>query len=185
MPTTVSMPKLSSSLTALRGVVMVIAGLYALFFPGATLTSLVILGGALFLIDGILGLWALTFGRAKTGNFWFDIARNVLAVIAGLFILVSPLLATLFTVTFLIYFAGVQAVIVGVMELVMVARARQLFAQIWPVMVSGILYVLFGVMLLFAPLMSALALVTVAGVFAVIFGFSLLGLAWRLHKEGM
>ncbi len=109
----------------------------------------------------------------------------MLAVIAGLFILVSPLLATLFTVTFLIYFAGVQAVIVGVMELVMVARARQLFAQIWPVMVSGILYVLFGVMLLFAPLMSALALVTVAGVFAVIFGFSLLGLAWRLHKEGM
>jgi uncharacterized membrane protein HdeD (DUF308 family) len=185
MPTTVSMTKLSSSLTALRGAIMLVAGLYAIFFPAATLTSLVILGGALFLIDGILGLWGLTFGRAKTGNFWFDIARNVLAVIAGLFILLSPLLATLFTVTFIVYFAGIQAIIVGAMELVMVFSARQMFAHIWPVLVAGILYVLFGLMLLFAPLMSAVALVTVVGVFAVIFGVSLLGLAWRLHKQGM
>jgi len=33
--------------------------------------------------------------------------------------------------------------------------------------------------------MSALALVTVAGIFAVIFAIGLFGLAWRLHKEGM
>jgi uncharacterized membrane protein HdeD (DUF308 family) len=154
-------------------------------FPGLALTWLVILGGALFLIDGALGLWSLTFGHAKTGNFWFDIARNVLAVIAGVFILISPLLATLFTVTFLIYFAGVQAIVVGVMEVVLVFRARQVFSSIWPVLLAGILYILFGLLLLFAPLMSALALVTLGGVFAIIFAFGLFGLAWRLHKTGM
>jgi uncharacterized membrane protein HdeD (DUF308 family) len=177
--------RLSSGLTALRGLIMLIAGLYAIFFPHLAILSLVLLGGALFFIDGILGLWSLTFGHAKTGNFWFDVARNVLAVIVGFVILISPILSAIFTTLFLIYIAGIQAVIVGVMELVMVFRARQLFAHIWPVMLAGILYILFGLMLLFAPLMSALALVMVAGVFAVIFAIGLFGLAWRLHKEGM
>jgi uncharacterized membrane protein HdeD (DUF308 family) len=179
------MVRLSSGLTALRGLIMLIAGLYAIFFPGLTLTSLVLLGGALFFVDGILGLWSLTFGHAKTGNFWFDIARNVLAVIVGVIILVSPIMSTIFTTLFLIYVAGIQALIVGVMEIVMVFRARQLFSSIWPVMLSGILYILFGLMLIFAPLVSALGLVTLGGVFAVIFAISLFGLAWRLHKEGM
>jgi len=177
--------RLSSGLTALRGLIMLIAGLYAIFFPHLAILSLVLLGGALFFIDGILGLWSLTFGHAKTGNFWFDVARNVLAVIVGFVILISPILSAIFTTLFLIYIAGIQAVIVGVMELVMVFRARQLFAHIWPVMLAGILYILFGLMLLFAPLMSALALVMVAGIFAVIFAIGLFGLAWRLHKEGL
>lgn len=179
------MGRMASTLTALRGLLLLLAGLYAIFFPALTLTSLVLLGGALFFVDGILGLWSLTFGRAKTGNFWFDIARNVLAVITGALILLSPLLATLFTVTFLIYLAGIQAIVVGVMEIVFVFRARQIFAEVWPVLVSGILYVLFGLMLMFWPLSSAATLVIIAGVFAVIFAFSLFGLAWRLRKAGM
>jgi uncharacterized membrane protein HdeD (DUF308 family) len=179
------MGRMSSSLTALRGILLLLAGLYAIFFPGLTLTSLVLLGGALFFVDGILGLWSLTFGHAKTGNFWFDIARNVLAVLTGALILLSPLLATIFTVTFLIYVAGIQAIIVGVMEVVFVFRARELFSAIWPILVSGILYVLFGLMLIFWPLSSAATLVVIAGVFAIIFAFSLFGLAWRLHKAGM
>jgi uncharacterized membrane protein HdeD (DUF308 family) len=40
-------------------------------------------------------------------------------------------------------------------------------------------------MLLFEPLMGALALVTIAGIFAVIFAIGLFGLAWRLRKEGI
>ena len=91
MADTTPMMGMSSGLTALRGIVLLIAGLYAIFFPGLTLTSLVLLGGALFFIDGLLGLWSLTFGHAKTGNFWFDIARNVLALIVGVLILISPL----------------------------------------------------------------------------------------------
>lgn len=185
MADTMPIGRMSSSLTAVRGVLMLIAGLYAIFFPGLTLTSLVLLGGALFFVDGLLGLWSLTFGHAKTGNFWFDIARNILAVITGVLILISPLLATIFTVTFLIYLAGIQAIIVGVMEIVFVFRQRQVFAQIWPILLSGIIYVLFGLMLIFWPLTSALALVTVAGVLAIIFAIGLFGLAWRLRKTGM
>ena len=183
----VATSRMTSSLTALRGLLMLVAGLYAIFFPGLALTSLVLIGGALLLVDGVLGVWSLTFGHAdaKTGNYWFDIVRNVLAINTGLLILVSPLVATLLTVTFLIYLAAFQAIIVGVMEVILVIRQRALFASIWPVLLSGILYVLFGLMLLFAPIFSALTLVTLAGVLLVVFAIGLFGLAWRLRKAGM
>src|SRR3982750_3110077 len=86
----------------LRALLMLLAGLYAVIWPGAALAILVIAGGAILLIDGVLGLWSLTFGGAKTGNFWFDVVRSILAIITGLLILLSPLLATLLTVWFFI-----------------------------------------------------------------------------------
>jgi uncharacterized membrane protein HdeD (DUF308 family) len=161
---------------------MLLAGLYAVFAPGAALTVAVIAGGALFLVDGLLGLWSLSFGGAKTGNFWFDVVRNVLAIIAGVLILLSPLLATLFTAAVLTAMVGLQALVVGVMEITVIVRERHHYARIWPVLLSGVLYVLFGLALLFAPLLGALVLVTLAGVLAILFSVGLFAMAWRLWK---
>jgi len=169
-------------ITALRGVLMLIAGLYAIFFPAEALTVLVIAGGALMLVDGVLGLWSLTFGGAKTGNFWFDVVRNALAIIAGILILLSPLLATLLTATFLIYVVAFQAIVVGAMEIWLIIKERAHYARIWPVLLSGVLYVLFGITLLFWPVFGALVFVTLAGFMMMLFAVGLFGLAWRLNK---
>src|SRR3569623_1160446 len=82
----------------LRALVMLLAGLYAVSWPGTALFVLVLIGGAVLLVDGVLGLWALTFGGDKTGNNWFDVIRNVLAIITGFLILISPILGVLFLV---------------------------------------------------------------------------------------
>jgi uncharacterized membrane protein HdeD (DUF308 family) len=169
--------------TALRGVLMLLAGLYAIIFPLQAFTILVIAGGALLVVDGVLGLWSLTFGGATTGNFWFDIVRNVLALITGILILFSPLLAALVTGTFLVYLMAFQAIIVGIMEIVIVLRERESYARIWPVLLSGVLYVIFGVLLILAPLISIYVLVILAGVLMVLFSFSLFGLAWRMRRS--
>lgn len=169
-------------ITALRGVLVLLAGLYALIWPTEALTVLVILGGTLLLIDGALGLWSLTFGGAKTGNFWFDVVRNVLALITGVLILLSPMVATLLTATILIYIIAFQAIIVGVMEIVVIVREREHYARIWPVLLSGALYVLFGVALLFAPLFGALLMVTLSAVLAILFSIGLFAMAWRFYQ---
>jgi uncharacterized membrane protein HdeD (DUF308 family) len=166
----------------LRGLLMLLAGLYAVIWPGAALAVLVIAGGAILLADGVLGLWALTFGGAKTGNFWFDVVRNILAIITGVLILLSPVLATLVTVWFFIYLLAFQAIVVGVMEIVIAIRERALYSKIWPVVLSGVLYVLFGIVLLFAPVMSAIFLVIFAGVMMILFSIGLFTLAWRLYS---
>jgi uncharacterized membrane protein HdeD (DUF308 family) len=48
----------------LRGLIMLLAGLYAVIWPGTALLVLVMVGAAVLLVDGLLGLWALTFGGA-------------------------------------------------------------------------------------------------------------------------
>ena len=102
--------------TALRGVFMLLAGLYAIIWPSQALTVMVLAGGILLLVDGALGLWSLTFGGGKSGNYWFDVVGNALSLILGLVILLSPLLATIFTVTFLASLVGIAALVVGVTD---------------------------------------------------------------------
>ena len=182
MATVADLKKRWAWITGLRGVLMVLAGLYAVIWPAQALTVLVVAGGALLLIDGVLGLWSLTFGGAKTGNYWFDVIRNVLAIITGALILLSPMIATLVTVTFLIYFIALQAIVVGVMEIVIIVRERGSYARIWPVVLSAALNILFGVALLFAPLLGAILMVVIGGVLAIVFGIALIGLAWQLNK---
>lgn len=170
-------------ITGLRGLLMLLAGIYAVIFPAQALVVLVLFGGALLLIDGILGLWSLTFGGAKTGNFWFDVVRNVLAIITGVLILISPLMATLLTATFLIYLIAFQAIFVGVMEIWVIVREREHYARIWPVVLSGVAYIVFGLALLFAPMIGALVMVTIGGLLAIIFAIGLFALAWRMYKS--
>ncbi len=172
-----------AALTALRGVLMLVAGLYAVILPELALTVLVTIGGALLLIDGVLGLWSLTFGGAKTGNYWFDVVRNVLAILTGVLILISPFIATLLTAVFLVYLVAFQAMLVGVMEIVVVLRERESYARIWPVLLSGVLYVLFGLALIFAPMVGAIVMVILGGLLAIVFAFGLFALAWRFYQR--
>ena len=182
MTTTSDLKKRWALATALRGVLMLLAGLYAVVFPVAALAVLVVVGGVLLLIDGVLGIWSLTFGGGKTGNYWFDVVRNALAVITGVLILLSPMIATLLTATILIYLVAFQAIFVGVMEIAVVVREREHYARIWPVVLSGALYVLFGIALLFAPVFGAIIMVVIGGVLAILFAVGLFGLAWKLNK---
>ncbi len=167
----------------LRALLMLLAGVYAVIWPGQALFILIWAGAILLLIDGVLGLWALTFGGAKTGNYWFDVVRNVLAIITGVLILISPILGALITVWFLVYLVAFQSIVVGVMEIVLVLRERALYSKIWPVLVSGALYVLFGIALLFAPLLSAVLLTILGGVLMILFSIALFTLAWRIWSS--
>jgi uncharacterized membrane protein HdeD (DUF308 family) len=168
----------------LRALVMLLAGLYAVIWPASAIAFIVLLAGAVLVVDGVLGVWALTFGGAKTGNFWFDVVRNVLAIIVGVLILLSPVLSTLLTVWFFVYLVALQAIVVGVMEITIAIRERTHYAKIWPILLSGVLYVLFGIVLLFEPLMGAIFFTVFAGVMMILFSVGLFALAWRLYRGG-
>lgn len=169
--------------TALRGLLMLLAGLYATFFPAQALAVLVVAAGLLLIVDGILGLWTLTFGGGKSGNYWFDVAANAVSLILGIVILISPLLATIFTATLLAIIAGIAAIVVGSMQIVVILRERGSYARVWPVVLSGAAYVLLGLVFFFFPVLSVTVSVVVGGVLMVIFAFGLFGWAWRLWQR--
>jgi uncharacterized membrane protein HdeD (DUF308 family) len=168
--------------TGLRGLFMLIAGLYAIIWPAQALTVLVLAGGILLLIDGLLGLWSLTFGGGKSGNYWFDVVSNALSLM-GILILISPFIATILTVTFLGSLIGVVALIVGIMQIVVITREREHYARIWPVVLSGVSYILLGLAFLLLPLISITVAVIFGGVMLVVFAFGLFGWAWRLYQR--
>ena len=168
--------------TALRGLLMLLAGIYAVIWPAETLTVLVLFGGALLVIDGVLGLWSLTFGGGKSGNYWFDVVANAASLILGILILISPFLATIFTVTFMATLVGLAAMFVGIMQIVVVVRERETYARIWPVVLSGLSYVLLGLLFLLFPLLSATIGVIIGGVLLIFFSIGLFGWAWRLYQ---
>lgn len=169
--------------TALRGVLMLLAGIYAIIWPLEALAVLVLFGGILLTIDGVLGLWSLTFGGGKSGNYWFDVVANAASLILGVLILISPLLATIFTVTVMSTMVGIAAVFVGVMQIVVIVRERQSYARIWPVVLSGVSYVLLGLVFLLFPLLSASVGMIMGGVLLIFFAVGLFGWAWRLYQS--
>lgn len=168
--------------TALRGLMMLLAGLYAIVFPAEALTVLILFGGILLIIDGALGLWSLTFGGGKSGNYWFDIIANALSLLLGVLFFIQPLIATIFTATFFGTIVGLAALFVGVMQIVVVVRERDSYARIWPVVLSGISYVLLAVVFLLFPLLTATVGVIIGGILLVIFSVGLFGWAWRLYQ---
>jgi uncharacterized membrane protein HdeD (DUF308 family) len=130
-----------------------------------------------------LGLWSLTFGGGKSGNYWFDVVSNVLSLILGVLFFLQPFIATIFTVTLLSSLIGIAALIVGVMQIVVIVREREHYARIWPVVLSGISYILLGLVFLFFPLLSASLGMIFGGVLLVFFAFGLFGWAWRLYQR--
>ena len=120
----------------LRALLMLLAGLYAVIWPAQALFILVWAGAILLIVDGALGLWALTFGGQKTGNYWFDVIRNVLAIITGVLILVSPILGALITVRFVVYLLAFQALLFA-----------PLFGAVVLTIMGGVLMILFSIAL--------------------------------------
>src|SRR5690606_19437461 len=97
--------------------------------------------------------------------------------------LISPMLATILTTTFLVYLFAFQAIFVGAMEIWVVIRERESYARIWPVLLSGALYVILGLALMLAPVFGALVIVIFGGLLAILFGVGLLAMAWRLYRD--
>lgn len=177
--------RLATILTALRGVLMLIAGLFAIFMPADALLLAVVYGGALLLIDGVLGLWAVTFGGQRNDNVWFDVIRNALAIFAGILILASPFLATIVSMTFVAAVVGAQAIVVGAMSAYIVTKERAQYTKIWPVLFNSLLYIAFGAILIFRPFPSMITVTVIVGAIAVVFAIGLFMLAYRMGKKNI
>jgi uncharacterized membrane protein HdeD (DUF308 family) len=164
-------------LIALRGLVAIIFGILAFAWPGLTLAVLVILFGAYAIVDGVLGLIAAF--RGDTHHRALLAIEGVVSVLAGIAAFVWPLI----TAFVLLYIIAFWAIVTGIIEIVASLRMRRALTNEIGLIVGGVLSLLFGIVLIVAPGAGALAVVFLIGAYAIIFGVSLLGLAWRLRQH--
>jgi len=155
------------TLLLLRGIVAVVFGLIALASPGATAAALVILFAVWAFVDAGLAIAAaIRRGQEKGSWGWFAFEAFVSAA-AGVAALVYPAI----TLLALVVIVALRAIFLGVCMLAGAISWKGLPAR-WLRIVTGIVSIVFGVMLLWRPLVGAAALVWAVGIYAVVFGLT-------------
>lgn len=163
---------------AIRGIAGIIFGLLAFVWPGITLTALVLLFGAYAITDGIFAIVAAIKAAGKTEKWWALLLAGTLSVIAGVLTFILPGITALF----LLYLIAAWAIVTGVLAIATAIRLRKEITGEWLMALSGILSVLFGLLLVAFPGAGALAVIFWIGAYALVTGALLLALAFRLKS---
>ena len=162
----------------LRGILSLIFGVLTFVWPGITLAVLVALYGAFALVDGVLSIVAAIRGGAPAPRWWLALV-GVFGIAAGVLTVLWPQI----TAVVLLMFIAAWAIAMGVMQIVGAIKLRNEIEGEWLLIASGVLSVLFGVMLIAWPGAGALAMVLVIGAFAIMFGILMIGFSLRLRKH--
>ena len=159
---------------ALRGLAAVLFGLLTFLVPGITLVTLVLLFGVYALVDGVFNV--IAFFRVPSHH-WALLIEGVIGIIAGIVTFAWPAI----TAIALRYVIAFWAIFTGVFEIIAGIRLRKVITNEWLLLVLGVLSLVFGILILFAPGVGALAIVLWIGAYACVFGIFLLALAFRLR----
>ena len=162
----------------IRGVVGILFGLVALFLPGATMLSLVLLFAAYLFVDGVFGIVsAVRAARAQE--------RWGLLVLEGLVDIAVAVVAVLWpgiTVVAFVFLVAFWAIFTGILELAAAFRLEFIDGRGWLIF-GGIVSVLYGAVLIVAPMIGAVVLTWWLGAYALVFGVALVVLAFKLRAR--
>jgi uncharacterized membrane protein HdeD (DUF308 family) len=164
---------------AVRGVVSVVFGAFALLWPSITLTALVLVFGMYALADGILALMAAT-RRGERARAPLLVFEAFIGIGAGL----AAILWTSMTTLVLVMLIGLWAIVTGALEIAISIRLRHVVPGALLLALAGGLSVVFGMLMFLGPDTSPFVLVALLGGYALFFGASLLALAVRLRTAG-
>ncbi|MFO1143792.1 MAG: DUF308 domain-containing protein [Amaricoccus sp.] len=165
-------------LMLLRGIAAVLFGIVSLVWPGISALSLVFIWGAYTFADGIFSLGAgiMGAGGATTGQRWWLALTGVLGIVAGLIAFFAPVL----TGGILLIFIAIWAIAIGIMSIIGALQLRKEIEGEWLLILSGVLAIVFGVLMFTRPAAGALAVVWMIATFAIIFGIDLIMLSFKL-----
>ena len=162
----------------LRGLLGIAFGLICLLVPAAAILALILLFSAYMLVDGVLAIVS-GIKAARNGERWgLLILEGVVDLAAGIIAFLWPAITT---VAFVILIA-VWAIISGVL-MITAALALKIDHGRWWLALAGIASVIFGIVLLVAPVVGAVVLTWWLGAYAIVFGIFLLVLAFQLHGK--
>jgi uncharacterized membrane protein HdeD (DUF308 family) len=161
-----------------EGIVLVVLGFLAIVIPPLATLAVTIFLGWLFLISGIVGL-VTTFWARNAPGFWWSLFSAVLAIAAGLVLLIEPISGAVSLTLLLIVFFVIE----GVLSIMYAFEHKKELSGRWGwMLVSGIIdLILAGIILIGLPGTAAWALGLLVGI-NMLFGGSAL-IAMALHAR--
>lgn len=169
--------KRSATTLFITGAIAIIFGLVALFAPLATSITLVILWGAYALVDGVIQL-VLAFRKEGRPARGFLIFSGVIGILAGLFVLFQPVAGG----QVLGWVLGFWLLVRGILEFA-AAFGSDGSSPRWLQILSGVFWVLAGILFLANPGAAILTFALWLGILALIWGVLLLGAGFTARKS--
>lgn len=164
----------------LRGFVALLFGLLTFIWPEISLTALVFLFGAYALVDGLFTIIAAAKAPEGYSHWWALLIEGVFSLVAALLAFIWPGITALV----LLYLIAAWAVVTGIFEIITAVRLRKVISGEWLLALSGVVSVLFGLLLFAWPGAGALAVLWLIGAYAIVFGLLLVALGLRLRRRG-
>src|SRR5437879_5588262 len=162
---------------AMRGLLGIIFGLIAIFLPGVTMLSLVLVFSAYALVDGIFAIMAAVRAMRQHERWGFLLLEGVVNIIAAAIAFLWPGI----TVASFVFLVGTWAILSGGLML-RAALRLQLDHGRWWLALGGLASVIYGVLLIAAPFLGALALTLWLGAYAIVFCIALIAVAGKPHS---
>jgi uncharacterized membrane protein HdeD (DUF308 family) len=162
---------------AIQGALAVVFGLVAFFYTGQTITALIYVFGVFALLSGIATLvTAVRAGEAHQRWGWLA-ASGVIGVLAGIACFVDPNATALVFV----YIIAAWAILTGMAQIAFALALPDTLAHPWLAAFSGALSVLFGILLAVWPRSGETALTWLIGIYAILYGATMLYYAFLLQ----
>ena len=160
----------------LRGLTAIAFGLLAFAWPGVTLARLVVLFGIYALVHGILSAAAAIGNRGQHGCLLL-----AFEAIVGLWAGIVTLRSSSGTPMAFVFLVWLWALATGILRIAEAVRLRKdIPGDIW-LALSGVITVLFGLMLVSRFFVSVIGLAFLIAIFALICGVFEILLGWELR----
>ena len=152
----------------LRGIIAIAFGILAFAWPMVTIGVLAVLFGCFALVDGVFSLLSAIGGGRYGEQRWMLVFEGVVGIWAGVLALRAPV----FTAVALVLFISIWAMATGFLRIVAAIRLRSAISgEVW-LALSGVLSVLFALMLMLRPAIGAITLVWAIAGYALIMGIT-------------
>jgi uncharacterized membrane protein HdeD (DUF308 family) len=165
-------------LVAIRGVLGIAVGVIAFIMPAATMLALILLFAAYMLVDGVFAIVAAVRAARQRDRWGLFVLEGVADIAAGVIAVLWPGI----TLVAFVFLVAAWAIVSGSLALMAAFRLNIEHGRWWLVL-GGAASVVYGILLIVAPLIGALVLTWWFGAYALVFGIALLVWSFRLKAR--
>jgi uncharacterized membrane protein HdeD (DUF308 family) len=162
----------------LRGLAGIAFGILTFAWPGITLLALVLLFGAYALVDGVISLTGAIRAVTSHERWGVLVMEGITGILAAILTVVWPGI----TMVGLVFLVAAWALVTGALETMAAIRLRRQVRGEWLLLLTGIASMMFGFLLMIAPIAGALVIAIWIGAYALVFGALLVALGFRLRS---
>jgi uncharacterized membrane protein HdeD (DUF308 family) len=162
-------------LLALRGLLAILFGILALIWPELTVDVLTLIFAAYVFVDGLFTVISVIVDRELYPRWGRALLGGLLGMAVGVVTFIWPNVTQL---TLLILIAA-WAFLIGIFSIIAAIDLRKEMEGELLLGLSGVLSILFGLLLVIWPASGLLALIWMIGGYAIVFGVLLILLAFR------